>query len=319
MVDPKKRKQSNSGGGRDTEAGKQIEDLIKQNESHTLEAATLRSSLERLQRQLDESQQENAARNLVTQDLIKQLHSDNARLQEENKQLLAQIHKQQSSGTPSGATAGPMPDGSARLEQLLRKTNSTKLVVFTKGAVTSAAEVCDKVRDAASLPAHATVEAFKAGSVWIVKMHNRSFTLEALKKWFALRQLTGWGLDEALTKTQLAERASRKPRFLELKAAGAFPRWHGSEIYVRMQGLGVVPAAQWLPSRAVPPRPRGSTGAATPGAAATAAAAAPAAAGVGTSTAAAATAAPTAGAGSSSAPAGAPGASAGAQSAAQLG
>lgn len=295
----KRKKPTSSGGG----AGPPMVDK-QQFDDLLVETAAMRSEVEKLRSELDDLKQQGAAqaaRSLVDKELITQLQGDNDKLKEVNKQLLDRLNQQRGSST--SATAGPMPEGSARVEQLLRAANACKVVLFTKGSATSAADVCAKLRAAASLPDYATVEAFLAGSVWIVRLHNRSFTLEVLKKWHSLRQLTGWGVDQALTKTQLAERASLKARFMELKAARALPRWHGSEIFVRMEGLGVRPAAQWLPSKAVPPRPRGPPTAPPPSAAAAAATAAPAPGVAATAAGAAGAAAPgTAGAGSSTGP-----------------
>ena len=109
------------------------------------------------------------------------------------------------------------------------------------------------------------------GSVMLI---SRTFTLTALQRWYAFKQLSGWGLDQALTKQQQDERSTLKPRFLELKTAGAFPRWHGSEIFVRVQA-GVRPATQWNPAQCVPPRPRANPAATAPGAAAAPTAAGP--------------------------------------------
>jgi hypothetical protein len=154
----------------------------------------------------------------------------------------------------SHPAAVPSPSAEQRIEQLLRAANACKVVVFPRGAITTAAEVCTKLQTAASLPAYATSGAVQAGSVWIVSLVSRTFALQVLTRWYSFYQLTRWGVDQALTHTQLAERATNKPRFMELKAARAFPRWHGSEIYVRMK-QGVRPASQWNPQMALDPRP----------------------------------------------------------------
>ena len=196
----------------------------------------------------------------VARAVIVQMKQREARLEAELEKLRA--------SPPSGATAPPRPE-SERVEELLRAANACKVVVFTRGATTTSRDVCFKLRTAAGLPDHATAGALKAGSVWIVSLTTRHFTIEVLKQWYGFSQLTRWGLDQALTKMQLAERATRKPEFMGLKAAGAFPRWHGSDIFIRMT-TGVRPAAQWNVEPRLPPRQRGP-----PPAAAAAGAAAP--------------------------------------------
>ena len=184
----------------------------------------------------------------VSRGVIVQLRQREATLQAELEKLRER--------PPPGATAPPRPE-SERIEQLHRAANACKVVVFTRGAAATSADICSKLRAAADLTDYATAGAFKAGSVWIVSLINRHFTIEVLKKWYAFFQLTRWGLDQALTKMQLAERATRKPRFMELKAAHAFPRWHGSDIFVRMT-TGFRPEAQWNVELRLPPRQRGA-------------------------------------------------------------
>lgn len=226
----------------------------------------------------------------VDAEVIEKLKKDNANLQEVNAQLLARLRQPPPAPTappqqqqqPSSAAAQHGPSGGLqssaeqRIEQLLRAANACKVVVFPRGTATTADEVCTKLQTAASLPAYATSGAVQAGSVWIVSLVSRTFALQVLTRWYSFYQLTRWGVDQALTRAQLAERATLKPRFMELKAAGAFPRWHGSAIFVRMQH-GVRPADQWNPQMALPPRPRGPPPATTPPGATTYAAAAAAA------------------------------------------
>ena len=233
-----------------------IDDLL-------IELAAMRSRQDTLEKNMEAVTQQHqavTAELTVARAVIVQLKQREARLEAELEKLRA--------SPPSGATAPPRPE-SERVEELLRAANACKVVVFTRGATTTSRDVCFKLRTAAGLPDHATAGAFKAGSVWIVSLTTRHFTIEVLKQWYGFSQLTRWGLDQALTKMQLAERATRKPEFMGLKAAGAFPRWHGSDIFIRMT-TGVRPAAQWNVQLRLPPRQRGP-----PPAAAAAGAAAP--------------------------------------------
>jgi hypothetical protein len=264
----KKAKRTTSGGGSPPPVSRdEVDSLMLQLAAFEARVDSLQKQVDALTKEKDAVTQERdhlRARLQVSEQVIAQLRHDKGAVDAENTELRAR---------PAGAGAGaPMPE-SDKVEQLLRAANTCKVVVFPRGASTTSEAVCFQLRAAAGLPDYATAGAFKAGSVWIVSMINRKFTIDVLKSWYSFSQLTRWGLDQALTKKQLAERAANKGRFQELKAAGAFPRWHGSDIFVRLQA-GVRPAAQWDPQLRVPPRPRaagagtGVAGAAAPAAAA---------------------------------------------------
>lgn len=271
----KRQKPTSSSGGTQQAASiskEAYDDILLSNATHKAQIETLQEQVRELTESFTEQIERTKAELAVAKEVIKQL-------QKEKAELDAKVTEAQRQRPVPAPSAAPFPE-SDRVERLMRAANDCKVVVFTRGASTTSTEVCAKLRAAAGLPDYATAEAFKAGSVWFVKLISRTFTLTALQRWYAFKQLSGWGLDQALTKKQQDERSALKPRFLELKTAGAFPRWHGSEIFVRVQA-GVRPATQWNPAQCVPPRPRANPAAAAPGAAATApgAAAAPTAAG----------------------------------------
>jgi len=244
MSPKKKLKNGNEGVSSSQNASQMdIDDLL-------IELGAMRSRMDTMEKNMEAVTKQNeavTAELAVPRAVIVQMKQREAHLEAELEKLRAR--------PPSGATAPPRPE-SERVEELLRAANACKVIVFTRGAAAASGDVCFKLRAAAGLPDHATAGAFKAGSVWIVSLINRHFTIEVLKKWYAFSQLTRWGLDQALTKMQLAERTTRKPHFMQLKAAGAFPRWHGSDIFVRMT-TGVRPAAQWNVELRLPPRQRG--------------------------------------------------------------
>ena len=271
----KRQKPTSSSGGSQQAASiskDAYDDLLVSNATHKAQIETLQEQVRVLTESFTEQLERAKAELVVAKEVVKQLQKEKAELDAK----VTEARRQRPVPAPSAA---PVPD-SDRVERLMRAANDCKVVVFTRGAPTTSTEVCAKLRAAAGLPDYAVAEAFKAGSVWFVKLISRTFTLTALQRWYAFKQLSGWGLDQALTKQQQDERSALKPRFLELKTVGAFPRWHGSEIFVRVQA-GVRPATQWNPAQCVPPRPRANPAAAAPGAAATApgAAAAPTAAG----------------------------------------
>ena len=265
----KRQKPTSSSGGSQQAASiskDAYDDLLISNATLKAQMETLQEQVRVLTESFTEQLERAKAELVVAKEVITQLQKEKAELDAK----VTEARRQRPVPAPSAAP-GPESD---RVERLMRAANDCKVIVFTRGAQTTSTEVSAKLRAAAGLPDYAVAEAFKAGSVWFVKLISRTFTLTALQRWYAFKQLSGWGLDQALTKQQQDERSTLKPRFLELKTAGAFPRWHGSEIFVRVQA-GVRPATQWNPAQCVPPRPRANPAATAPGAAAAPTAAGP--------------------------------------------
>ena len=233
----KRQKPTSSSGGSQQAASiskDAYDDLLISNATHKAQIETLQEQVRVLTESFTEQLERAKAELVVAKEVITQLQKEKAELDAK----VTEARRQRPVPAPSAA---PVPE-SDRVERLMRAANDCKVVVFTRGAQTTSTEVCANLRAAAGLPDYAVAEAFKAGSVWFVKLISRTFTLTALQRWYAFKQLSGWGLDQALTKQQQDERSTLKPRFLELKTAGAFPRWHGSEMVYDRPRSGTQPS-----------------------------------------------------------------------------
>ena len=210
----KRQKPTSSSGGSQQAASiskDAYDDLLVSNATHKAQIETLQEQVRVLTESFTEQLERAKAELVVAKEVITQLQKEKAELDAK----VTEARRQRPVPAPSAA---PVPE-SDRVERLMRAANDCKVVVFTRGAQTTSTEVCAKLRAAAGLPDYAVAEAFKAGSVWFVKLISRNFTLTALQRWYAFKQLSGWGLDQALTKQQQDERSTLKPRFLELKTA----------------------------------------------------------------------------------------------------
>ena len=204
----KRQKPTSSSGGSQQAASiskDAYDDLLVSNATHKAQIETLQEQVRALTESFTEQLERAKAELVVAKEVITQLQKEKAELDAK----VTEARRQRPVPAPSAA---PVPE-SDRVERLMRAANDCKVVVFTRGAQTTSTEVCAKLRAAAGLPDYAVAEAFKAGSVWFVKLISRTFTLTALQRWYAFKQLSGWGLDQALTKQQQDERFTLKPRF----------------------------------------------------------------------------------------------------------
>ena len=146
-------------------------------------------------------------------------------------------------------------------EQLRRRLNRTKVVIFPRNTEPTEAQVRLIVEVAAHLPSHSITGARRVslkqgGCLWVVQLSDCESTRKTLQAYYSVQQLSmdffqdpkGWGLDQALTPQQLQQRKAESATFQQLKAAGAFPRYHGADIYVVCID-GLVPANQWDASK----------------------------------------------------------------------
>lgn len=265
------------------------------------DVAMLRARLEDAEarvQQLESRSQDLLARDEVSRELIAALRARNQTLEasckvsEETVKALQALCDQlraeaaaAASPTPGGAAPAPSTEAvQQQLERSQRDSNQYKVVLFPKGRAADAQSIRAKMVGLFGLPSKDILQVFPAKTVWIIRFATAQMARDVLRGWYTLFRATGWGLDQALTRQQLQERALLRPQFQELKQAGAHPIWRGSELYVRTR-FGIRPAAQWSPASALPPRrsPAAGPGAAAPPAAAspqapTAAAAASAAA-----------------------------------------
>jgi len=194
---------------------------------------------------------------------------------------------QQAGNSNTRAASGASEPVHMQLERAQRDANRYKVVIFPKGRSVNAQQIRAQLMAVYGLPTKDVLQVFPVKTLWIVRLATPQQTLDLLHSWYSLYKATGWGMDQALTRQQLQERALIKDQFKELKAAGGRPCWRGSELYVRMR-TGVKPAAEWDPTQALPARQAATTHAAPaagPRGTAAAAPAATAAAGEGPATA----------------------------------
>jgi len=177
------------------------------------------------------------------------LEKENANLRALNTSLTAKLAQMREK-------LGQAEDGQ---EKLRRKLNATRLCVKGAAPGTNPDEIKAKITEVAGLRDHAIVEVYSSGPTFIVVFAVLADCIRALKAQNMIWQASGkqWRLDRSLTKQQREARAAMGPRYLELKAQGAFPRWHGTELMVRTR-QGIVPEQDWRQEDRVvlPPPPQ---------------------------------------------------------------
>ena len=273
---PGKRGASNGGNGAVPPASK----ASKLTKDLSDEVAMLRAQVtdsEARIKQLEALALEFRARAEVSGEVIAALQVRNNALEESSKAREQALQELQATcdRLMAEAAAGPTPPGAAasrsnteavqqQLERSQRDSNQYKVILFTKGQAADAQIIRAKFVGIFGLASKDMLQVFPAKTVWIIRFATAQLARDVLRAWYTLFRATGWGLDQALTRQQLRERALLRPQFQELKQAGAHPIWRGSELYVRTR-FGVRPAAQWSPEAALPPRRSHAAG---PGAAA---------------------------------------------------
>lgn len=146
-------------------------------------------------------------------------------------------------------------------EQLRRRLNRNEVVIFPRDTEPTEAQVRLLIETAAQITAHSitsvrNVKMKQGGSLWLVQFADWESTRKTLQAYYSLQQLSmdyyqdakGWGVDQALTPQQLQQRKAEAETFKQLKAAGAFPRYHGADIFVVCTD-GLVPASSWDASK----------------------------------------------------------------------
>lgn len=144
-------------------------------------------------------------------------------------------------------------------EKLRRSMNRTKLCLKDIPAATSNEEVKAKILELSDgLPAHGLVEVYTSGPSRIAVFTTVPNAVKALKAQGKLYKAKKWRMDRALTRQQRQARAAQGDRYLQLKEQGAFPRFHGTTLMVKMT-TGIKPATDWDPALKLPPRPANRT------------------------------------------------------------
>lgn len=185
-----------------------------------------------------------------------ELQETKAKLQEKDQQV--------------ESLTGQLKEAKEQLEEERKKANRRKVVVKNVPGTVSNAEVAKRVLEVAGQPASGSasapvvVETYTSGRVRVLVLGTWQHALVVLK---AARLLgahpatRGWRLDRCYTKQEREKRTALWPLFQQLREAGARPRYHGTELYVKMT-TGIKPAAEWDPAKKLPegntygPRPQ---------------------------------------------------------------
>lgn len=183
--------------------------------------------------------------NRQLQDRNQQMQDRNQQLQDQIEQLMGELN----------ATKQKLEEATAQNEEFRKRANSTKVSVKGVSEATTKDEVKTQVLAVTEgLPAHAILDVYQSGPCRIVVLNTLASAIQVLKAQNKLYRATQWRMDRCLTKKQREARAALGPRYLELKQAGAYPRFHGTALMVRMTS-GVKPEAEWNPALKLPPRP----------------------------------------------------------------
>jgi len=205
--------------------------------------------LQRIQRELEGLKEEN----VHIKARMEQVEEHNRQLTEQNRQLADQLT----------ATTKVAVENEDEAERLRVRLNSNRICLKGVQPDTSKEAIKAQLTDATEgLPLHSVIDVYQSGPCQVVILDTMESALKVLKAQGRLYKTTQWRADRSLTKKQRAARAAQSPEFLRLREAGAYPRFHGTNLMVRMT-TGVKPATQWDPSLKLPPRPA-AAGAANP-------------------------------------------------------
>jgi len=148
----------------------------------------------------------------------------------------------------------------AENEKLRQAANRNRLVIKGVPADISNEAVKAKVLEVTEgLPQHSVLDIYQSGPCRIVVLDTLISAIRVLKAQSRLWRDTQWRMDRSLTKKQREARGAQTERFKALRQAGAFPRFHGTTLMVRMTS-GVKPEAEWDPALKLPPRPAAPAG-----------------------------------------------------------
>jgi len=148
----------------------------------------------------------------------------------------------------------------AENEKLRQAANRNRLVIKGVPADISNEAVKAKVLEVTEgLPQHSVPDIYQSGPCRIVVLDTLINAIRVLKAQSRLWRDTQWRMDRSLTKKQRETRGAQTERFKALRQAGAFPRFHGTTLMVRMTS-GVKPEAEWDPALRLPPRPAAPAG-----------------------------------------------------------
>lgn len=188
--------------------------------------AQLQQEVKELKSRVTNVEKENQGLRTVNTKLtqeVTQLREEKKKLSEENEKLHQARNRNRVSikGVPAGTTAEAV---------------KAKVVEVSDGLLPSS-----------------VLDVYQSGPCHIVVFDTLGSAIKALKAQNKLYKACQWRTDRALTKLQRQQRAAQGQQYLELREAGAFPRFHGTTLMVRMT-TGVKPASEWNPQLKLPPR-----------------------------------------------------------------
>jgi uncharacterized membrane protein YgcG len=250
----------------------------------------LRQDNQQLKQDMQQMQAEhNQAATKLTEELqATQLQVEQLRQALEQAQQQAETSKQEAAAANARAEQANARAEQATedAEQLRRIIARSTVVVHGLAENAQLSEVQDKVAAVLTIPRDSMAYLRKAGSVHILHLSSRKVATLLLQKSKAIYHATkpaaggkGWAVTQNLTKLERQQLQTNKERLQarvdQLKAEGARPRWHGTQLVVLMRQeqdptrVCFKPHDQWDPSRKVqplpPPPPLGAAGAGTGG------------------------------------------------------